>query len=90
MNKTDELFLAIIIVLAALAGYEALFPPPASTALIRFLALGGFFLVCAALSIGPLAVLSPKTFAAMMEPRRAVGIASFAFVLLHFLLVLSV
>ncbi len=72
--------------LALLAVYGALFPIPASLAFIRFLALGGFFLLCVCLTIGPLAVIQPSAFCPLIAQRRAIGLACFIFAIGHFLL----
>ena len=73
---------------AFLGAYHALSDLPAQTAFIRFLALSAFFLLSVSLMIGPLAVFK-SSFAPLIEPRRAVGIAAFVFAALHFLLVAS-
>ncbi|MDO8647479.1 MAG: ferric reductase-like transmembrane domain-containing protein [Candidatus Diapherotrites archaeon] len=84
MRKVLYIFLALATVL--LAAYQSLFPIPALTSTIRFLALEGFFLLCVSLIVGPLAVLNPEKFCALIKPRKAIGIASFAVVLAHFFL----
>ncbi len=84
MDKGSFLWMVMVAALAALAAYNALFDVPPSTAVARFLGLGGFLLLCASLMIGPLAIIAPKEFAILLAHRRAVGIASFAFVLGHF------
>jgi len=90
MQKSSMLFLAILAGLALLGAYQAFVPAPfPATAAIRFLGLGAFFLLCVSLIIGPLAVLRPSQFASLVEPRRAIGLAAFAFLLLHYLLVAS-
>ncbi|MDO8339794.1 MAG: hypothetical protein Q7T16_04005 [Candidatus Burarchaeum sp.] len=89
MNRASALFLLLLCSVALLAFYQALFPLPTSTSFIRFLGLSGFFLLCITLIIGPLSVLWPKAYAVLIEPRRATGIASFVFLLAHFLLVLT-
>jgi len=83
MIKASFLFLLLICAIALLGTYNALFPVPASTAFIRFFGLSAFLLLCISLMLGPLMVLWPSAFGALMEPRRAIGIASFVFVLLH-------
>lgn len=83
MNKASFLFLLIIIALASLGAYHSLFPIPAEIAFTRFFALSGFLLICVSLIIGPLATIWPKSFALLIEPRRAVGIAAAAFAFIH-------
>lgn len=83
MNKASQLFLFLIIALSFLGTYNFLRTENAISAGTRFLALSGFFLMSVSLAIGPLAILSPKDFAPLIEPRRAVGIASFFLVFLH-------
>jgi sulfoxide reductase heme-binding subunit YedZ len=87
MQKTSQLFWFLLIGLALLAFYQAFFPVPAVTAFERFFGLAAFFLLCVSLLIGPLMVLWPQRFAAWVEPRRAVGLSAFVFLLGHFLLV---
>ena len=87
MKKTSLIFLVLIAGMTLIGAYSALFPVPASTAFIRFLGLSAFLLLCVSLMIGPLSVIWPKAFAELIEPRRAVGIACFVFVLFHLLLV---
>jgi len=83
MNKGSFLFLLILIMLAAIGTYQALFPLPTSMAFDQFFALSAFLLICVSLMIGPLATIWPKSFAVLIEPRRAVGIAAFVFALVH-------
>jgi DMSO/TMAO reductase YedYZ heme-binding membrane subunit len=89
MNKTSFLFLLIIGAISLLGAYESLFPLPASTVFTRFFALSGYLLLCVSLIIGPLVALKPSEFGQLLEPRRAVGIACFVFVIAHVLLVFS-
>ncbi|MFH0961618.1 MAG: ferric reductase-like transmembrane domain-containing protein [archaeon] len=90
MNKTSQLFLYLFLALAAIAFYNSTVPAPAGVSSgTRFLALSGFFLITVTLLIGPLAVIWPQRFAQLVEPRRAVGIASFFLVLFHGILSLS-
>jgi len=86
MNKTSFLFLLLIGAVILLGAYNSLFPVPASTAFIRFFGLSAFMLLCVSLIIGPLALIWPATFAQLIEPRRAIGITTFVFVLLHLVL----
>lgn len=90
MNKASLLYLILFGAIALIGAYEALFPLPAPTAFTRFFALSAYLLLCVSLMIGPLVVLRPKEFVQLMEPRRAVGIACFIFVLLHVLLAVSI
>lgn len=83
MLKHSFLFLIILVCVALISAYHALFPIQAVTILTRLTALIGFMLLCLALSMGPLAVLRPKTFAPVLEARRAVGIGAFAFGAVH-------
>lgn len=89
MQKQSFLFLFLFMGVALLAAYQAFVPAPIGVmqTAIRFLGLSSFFLLCVSLLIGPLAVLKPQAFAPLIEPRRAVGIAAFVFLLLHFILV---
>jgi len=85
--KTSYFFLALLAILAAMAYVQSGIDAPAATAFTRFLALSGLFLVAVCLMIGPAAVLMPKEFANLIEARRAVGVASFVFILAHVLIV---
>jgi len=87
MQKNSLLFLIVLPALGLLACYQALFPVPAQTAVIRFLGLASFFLLCVSLLIGPAAVLWPQRFVALVEPRRAIGMLAAVFALLHFSLI---
>lgn len=87
MNKVSALFLILLGAIALLAAYQAIFPVSSATAIIRFLGLAAFFLLCISTMIGPLAVLWPKAYVQLIEPRRAVGISVFVFALAHYLLV---
>jgi len=90
MLKNSLLFFLLGLGTALLAFYNALFPVLAITAMTRFLALEGFFLLCVSLIIGPLAVLFPKKFCQLLETRRSVGLLAFAAIALHFLLVFAI
>lgn len=89
MHKPSFLFLLLLLGVALLGAYHALSGAPAATLAIRFLALSALFLLCVSLMIGPLAVFWPHQFSSLIEPRRAIGLAAFAFAALHLLLVLS-
>ncbi len=82
-------FLLILLILCAMALYEALFPLPAYVVFTRFFGLGAFFLLCVSLIIGPLAMMSHKEFGPLVEPRRAVGLAAFALVVAHIALAIG-
>ncbi|MFA5931663.1 MAG: ferric reductase-like transmembrane domain-containing protein [archaeon] len=81
-------WIAIIIVLALLLIYSFLFPLPPQTILIRFFALSAFFLLCVTLLIGPSFVCIGNVCAPLIKHRRRLGVLSFVFVAIHFLLVL--
>jgi sulfoxide reductase heme-binding subunit YedZ len=79
---------SICLVLTLLLIYSFLFPLPPQTILIRFFALAGLFLLCVTLLIGPSFICIGKVCAPLLKHRRRVGVLSFVFVALHFLLVL--
>lgn len=89
MQKPSFLFLLLAIGIALLGAYQATTDASAQTAIIRFLALSAFFLLSVSLMIGPLAVLRPHAFAPLIEPRRSIGLAAFAFAALHAILVMA-
>lgn len=89
MQKPSFLFLLLALGIALLGAYQGTVDASAQTAIVRFLALSAFFLLSVSLMIGPLAVLQPSTFAPLIESRRAVGLAAFAFSALHVILVLA-
>lgn len=86
--KVTKTWIAIIFVLALLLIYSFLFPLPPQTILIRFFALAGFFLLCVTLIIGPSFICFGKECAPLIKHRRRMGVLSFVFVAIHFLLVL--
>jgi len=88
MQKNSFLFLIVIAGVALLAAYYAPTQLTSSILMVRFTALAAFFMLSVSLIIGPLAAMDSKYFP-LIEPRRALGIAAFAFVLIHFLLVLA-
>jgi len=88
MELRKKVWIKMIVAIILLAAYQFLFPLPPQTNLIRFFALAGFFMLCASLIIGPLAVLFPKKFCALIKHRKRVGIVAFVFIAAHFLLVL--
>lgn len=85
MDKGTILMTVIMASLVLLAAYHALFPVPAYIAFTRFLALGGFMLLCVSLILGPMATFSPQIFGQMVMQRRAIGLAAFVFIIGHFL-----
>lgn len=86
MQKSSFLFLLLLCGIALLGAWQAVSGAEAQQAIVRFLALSAYFLLCVSLMIGPLSVFS-LSFAHLIEPRRAVGLAAFAFAALHILLV---
>lgn len=89
MRAVSWLILLSLGVLALMGAYYAGVESSAMSAMIRFMGMGAFFLLCVSLVIGPLAVLDSKRFGSLIEPRRAVGLASFVFLAMHFILVMS-
>ncbi len=87
MNTPTKFFLVLLSSIA-LIGFLISYDTRASagTLFTRFFGLSGLFLLSVSLLVGPLTVLWPSKFALLIEPRRAVGIASFVFILGHFLL----
>ena len=83
-----QIWISIIIGLVLLLIYSFLFPLPPQTILIRFFALAGFFLLCVTLLIGPSFVCLGNVCAPLIKHRRRIGVLSFVFVAIHFLLVL--
>lgn len=76
-----------IVVLVLLLIYSFLFPLPFQTILIRFFALGGFFLLCVTLLIGPSLVCVGNVRAPLIKYRKQIGLLSFIFIAIHFFLV---
>lgn len=89
MNPNSFIFLLLLLAIALLGAYHSLSAVPVETAFTRFFALSGFVLLSASLIMGPLAVLRPKQFAVLIEPRRAVGLAAFIFAFVHILISLG-
>ncbi|VVC04531.1 Sulfoxide reductase heme-binding subunit YedZ [Candidatus Bilamarchaeum dharawalense] len=89
MQKISFLFLLLILGIALIGVYQSMFPVPTVTAYDRFFALSSFFLLCISLIIGPLVTIWPKEYAQLIEPRRAVGITTFIFIVLHFFLAMT-
>ncbi|QQR93035.1 MAG: ferric reductase-like transmembrane domain-containing protein [Candidatus Iainarchaeum archaeon] len=88
MQKTSMLFWILGIALTLLGVYESFFPSTPALLFIRLFGLAALLFTCVSLMIGPLTVLFPNRFAALIEPRRAVGLSAFVFMLAHFALVL--
>lgn len=89
MQKQSFLSLLLLIGVSLLAAYQAFTDASAQVAVVRFLALSAFFLLCVALVIGPLAVLRPQAFAPIIESRRSVGLAAFFLGALHAILAMA-
>ncbi|MEW6722613.1 MAG: ferric reductase-like transmembrane domain-containing protein [Candidatus Micrarchaeota archaeon] len=89
MQKSSMMFFLILAALALLGAYYATLEGEQSALLVRFLGAAAFMLLCFSLIIGPLFVFRPKEFAPLVEPRRAVGLSAFVFVLVHGILVTS-
>jgi len=89
MQKSSFLFFLIIAATVGLASYQALFPLPGGIAFVRFLGLEAFLLLCVSLSIGPIATINPS-YAQLIEPRRAVGLAAFLLTVGHVFLAVSI
>ncbi len=88
MQKTSMIFLVLSLYLALLGGYLSFFNTTPETLFIRFFGLAALSFVTVTLAIGPLVVLFPSRFAPLIEPRRAIGLAGFTFMITHFLLIL--
>ena len=73
MNKTSFLFLLTLIAFAAINYFYG------NTTI---LGIFGFLLICLSLILGPVSMIFNIH---LIEPRRAVGIAAFVFVLFHFI-----
>lgn len=89
MNRQSEMWLIALAGIAALTYYNSLMDVPSMMALARALGLSGFYLLCLSLIIGPLYTIWPKEFGQIVEPRRALGIAAFIFIVLHYFIVIS-
>ena len=89
MQKSSFLFFLIIAATVGLASYQAMYPLSAGIAFVRFLGLEAFLLLCVSLSIGPIAIINPS-YAQLIEPRRAVGLAAFVLTVGHVLLAVSI
>jgi DMSO/TMAO reductase YedYZ heme-binding membrane subunit len=88
MQKTSLLFWLIMIGIVLLSVYESFFTTTPDVAFTRLFGIIAFFLLCVAMAIGPLTTLWPTVFGAWIEPRRAVGLSAFIFMVAHFFLVL--
>lgn len=82
------LFWILGIILTLLAVYESLFPSSPGTLFIRLFGLAALLFTCVSLLIGPFMVVWPAKFAPLIEPRRAVGLSAFVFMVAHLVLVL--
>lgn len=89
MLKPSYFFLALISFVALMAYDHAWHSGDAFQVFVRFVGLCAFFLLSVSLMMGPAAVLMPKRFASLIEPRRSVGVAAFVFLLAHFALVFA-
>lgn len=89
MQKNSFMFLIILLGVALIGAYHAFSEAGTAQAVIRFMADSAFFLFSFSLILGPLAVIDPK-YAALIEPRRAVGLAAFFFAALHIILVVGI
>jgi DMSO/TMAO reductase YedYZ heme-binding membrane subunit len=83
------MWLLILVAMALIGAYNAQSPAPGQSVIVRTLALDSFLLLCVSLMIGPLSTLWPDRFAQLIEPRRAVGIASFVFMAAHGILAIA-
>jgi DMSO/TMAO reductase YedYZ heme-binding membrane subunit len=80
MKKSSGILLALLSAVALATGFIAY---TNQGELTRPLGMAALVLLCFSLMIGPLAVIWPKRFGLLVEPRRAIGIATFLFVLVH-------
>ena len=87
MQKSSMIFFLLLAALALLGAYYATIDAEQSQLLVRFLGAAAFLLLCVSLMIGPLFVFRPREFAQLVEPRRAVGLSAFVFVMMHGILV---
>jgi len=85
--NSKKIWIITIVCLVLLAMYEALFPLPPQTILIRYFALAGFFLLSLCLLIGPMVVCFKNKCGPLIKHRKRIGELSFIFVLIHFVLV---
>ncbi len=89
MRIESFLMLILICSLAVMGAYYSTIEKNSISAMIRFAGICAFFLLCTSLILGPLAVIDSAKFARLIEPRRAVGLASFVFLLIHFGLIMD-
>ena len=75
----------IIIALTFLLAEQAFSGLDSSISIVRFFGNAGLLMFCVALIIGPLTLFFPK-WAELIEPRRAVGLSAFLFILVHMFL----
>ncbi len=88
MQKSSWLYLSSLSAVALIAAYFATLGGAPQTLFVKFLGLNSFLFLCLSLLIGPLTALRPKTFAPLIEPRPAIGLTAFVFVVLHAVLAL--
>ncbi len=87
MLKSSLLYLILLISIGLVGLYYSFQFASSPSAMPRFFGLITFMLVCVSLIIGPLSTLFPHRFSVLIEPRRAIGIASFVFAIFHLTLV---
>jgi len=87
MKKTSFFLLLIVIAFALVSSYYATLNGSGASLFTRMLGMSAFMLLILSLIIGPLNLVWPH-IAELIETRRAVGLASFVFVLAHLLLVM--
>lgn len=90
MDKPSFLSLLLLSGVALIFAYEAAYPPASGPSLVGAMGMSAFFILCASLLIGPVAVLRPKFGLPLIGARRAVGLAAFVFALLHALIVIGI
>jgi sulfoxide reductase heme-binding subunit YedZ len=86
MKKTSFLLLLILLAIAIISSYYASLDGTAQSLFIRMLGMAAFMLLSITLILGPLNLIWPH-IAELIETRRAVGLATFVFVLAHLSLV---
>ncbi len=79
----------IIIALTFLLINQAFIGLDSSIGIIRFFGLAGMLLISISLAIRPITLFFPK-WAELIEPRRAVGLSGFIFILAHAILVSAI
>jgi sulfoxide reductase heme-binding subunit YedZ len=86
MKKTSFFLLLILIAIAVVSSYYATLDGSGQSLFIRMLGMVAFMLLILTLILGPLNLVWPH-IAELIETRRAIGLASFVFVIAHLLLV---